>query len=225
MVKQGSEYLEVAFSAFAAAGSTARDTMRFFEVNEVQGDGEFYRHDGLQITAAENSHYQNRRKGSHSQKSYSYRISSEMGDVTFSGDTGPSEALQKLAEASDVLVAEVVDLPLMTKLLSTDNGVLPKLGPDHAIRMAAHMEKQHLTAGEIAKIAENSKVKSLILHHFGPEFEQSGTGPTVRFLKRKLAGTAVFAAADQDTFCLRRVSEASNRRRAVRCEFKLRDAR
>ncbi|HEV8407465.1 MAG TPA: MBL fold metallo-hydrolase, partial [Sphingomicrobium sp.] len=78
-----------------------------FKVHEFNRDGLIYQDDKIRVTAAENSHYalmtpQQRNRF----KSYSYRIETPHGTVVLTGDTGPSDAVVRLAHGADVLVAE-----------------------------------------------------------------------------------------------------------------------
>ena len=70
--------------------------------HEVEGEGIVFQDDKIQITAAENSHYglMPAQLRTHF-KSYSYRIQTPPGVVVFTGDTGPSDAVEKLARGAD----------------------------------------------------------------------------------------------------------------------------
>src|SRR6185312_8595480 len=72
-----------------------------FVTHEFDRDGVVFQDDKIRVTAAENSHYalmppQRRRQF----KSFSYRIETPHGIIVFTGDTGPSEAVERLARGA-----------------------------------------------------------------------------------------------------------------------------
>lgn len=69
-----------------------------FVTHEFNRDGVIFQDDKIRVTAAENSHYAlmpPQRRGQF--KSFSYRIETAHGVIVFTGDTGPSEAVKRLA--------------------------------------------------------------------------------------------------------------------------------
>jgi len=76
------------------------------------GVGVIYNDANVKVTAAENSHF-HFSPGSLAYgryKSYSYRFETADRVVVFSGDTGPSAALDELAKDADLLVTEVISV-------------------------------------------------------------------------------------------------------------------
>lgn len=139
---------------------------------EVQScdQAEIYSDAQVTVQAVCNSHFDHVRSEDHTygpDRSLSFRFDTEYGSVTVTGDTGPSEAVEKLAKDSDVLVAEIVDLPSIQRALEAINP-----GADHSVLMS-HMATQHLTAEEVGKLATHADVKRVILTHliFGPGFD------------------------------------------------------
>lgn len=115
------------------------------------------------VTALCNSHFAEVRAPAHSygeDRALSYRFDMQFGAVTFTGDTGPSKELEELAKGSDILVAEIVDLPSIERALQAANPAA-----DNTVLMQ-HMAHQHLTAEEVGKLASRAGVKKLVLTHF-----------------------------------------------------------
>ncbi len=81
---------------------------------------------------------------------YALRFDGAFGSVTFSGDTGRSENLIRLAKGSDVLVHEAVSDP-------RDVGMEPHL--------ARHMLEAHVLVSDVGKVAEAAGAKTLVLSH------------------------------------------------------------
>lgn len=127
----------------------------------------------VKVTSVCNSHFAEVRAAPHGygeDRALSYRFDTKYGSVTFTGDTGPSADLEKLAEGSDVLVSEIVDLASIEQDLRCVNP-----GRDNT-RLLVHMAHQHLTAEELGKLATRARVKKLVLTHFviGQDFDPDG---------------------------------------------------
>jgi len=85
---------------------------------------------------------------------YAYRIDTPTESVVISGDTGPSEALMKLAEGVDVLV----------------HGVYPEPGTvAHPVPLghtnAEYFRAFHVSTLELGRLAQRAKPKLLVLSH------------------------------------------------------------
>jgi len=112
LVDAAYHYISIPYTVFAAedigpSGSVPATTpFSVYEVNE----GVVYQDDRIRVVAAENTHYALMAPSSRAtMKSYSYRFETPHGVVVFTGDTGPSDAVVRLADGADVLVSEVSD--------------------------------------------------------------------------------------------------------------------
>ncbi|MBX3592856.1 MBL fold metallo-hydrolase [Sphingomonas sp.] len=96
-----------------------------------------------------------------------YRVEAGGKSWVFSGDTGPSAGLEKLAKGADTLIVEVVDLDAIGQTLSRVPGM-----PD-AVRqnLVTGMAVNHLPAIEIGKLAKRAGVGRVVLTHFVPSPE------------------------------------------------------
>lgn len=161
LVKAAYDYLSVSERIFRA-GVPMPPAAGRFEGHDVQGDGVFYRDDRLVVTAVENTHYHGSKPGQ--DKSYSYRFDTPDRSVVFCGDSGPSEALTRLAKGADLLVCEVNDLDAAMKALSTTT----KMPPLALKAVRTHMAEQHLTPEEVGMMAQKAGVKHVVLTHISP---------------------------------------------------------
>jgi ribonuclease BN (tRNA processing enzyme) len=97
-------------------------------------------------------------------QSFAYRIEAKGRVFTFSGDTGPSVNLQRLAKGSDILFSEVIDLPgvqaSLARIVRGDAQMMDAL--------MAHMQLDHLTPTEVGRIATAAGVKKVVLTHLVP---------------------------------------------------------
>ena len=93
----------------------------------------------VKITAAANSHY-GFEPGTAQDKAYqslSFRFDMPDRSIVFTGDTGPSEAVQTLAKGADLLVSEITDPDAELASLKAAHPDIPSLGgprPQEALR-------------------------------------------------------------------------------------------
>lgn len=158
-------YLSVSERIFGAEAPMAPTTGRF-EAHDIASDGVVFQDANVRVTAAENSHFNIPPTApSHGvDKSYSYRFDAQDRSVVFAGDTGPSEALVKLARGADVLVSEVADLDATMRVV----GETMRLPPPLLLAMRTHMEHEHLTPEAVGRLARDAQVKAVILTHLSP---------------------------------------------------------
>lgn len=92
---------------------------------------------------------------------HAFRFDTAHGSVVFSGDTGPSRALVRLARGADILVHEVID----------DDWVRSAYA-DRPVEEQQAMVQHHLTAhtgiADVARVAEQAGAATLVLNHYVP---------------------------------------------------------
>lgn len=133
---------------------------------EVSTEREVYRDKLITVRAVENSHYDTMHmpETAHGiDRSYSYRFDLPGRSIVFTGDTGPSRAVEQLARGADLLVTEMIDL----------DSVLASLGKRQAATgvdqkpLVDHMVKEHLTPENIGRLAAAAGVKKVVVSHIG----------------------------------------------------------
>ena len=92
---------------------------------------------------------------------FAYRFDTDDGSIVFSGDTGRSENLIKLAKGADVLVHEVIVTSFIHRLFPT-----PRSAADEGLMQ--HLLSAHTQVEEVGAIAEAAGVKKLVLSHIVP---------------------------------------------------------
>jgi ribonuclease BN (tRNA processing enzyme) len=175
-----------------------------FVTHELSRGGIVFQDDKIRVTAAENSHYAlmpPQRRGQF--KSFSYRIETPHGVIVFTGDTGPSEAVERLARGADVLVAEAngrdpQDIAKATASMAARS----HWSSEQAKAFRAHFEVEHLDTHEIGHLAEKARVKAVLLYHYVPE-NKADQAAYVTGVRTSFSGP-VFAPDDLDRFCLAR---------------------
>lgn len=90
---------------------------------------------------------------------FGFRFDTEAGSVTISGDTAPCQNLVRLAQGTDLLLHEAIDLASMA----------PKYA-DPLMREATmeHHRRAHTTPEDAGRIAAAAGAKRLALHHLVP---------------------------------------------------------
>jgi ribonuclease BN (tRNA processing enzyme) len=194
LVAAAYDYIKIPYGVFAAEPLGSSTLVNPFKAHIIDHDGVAYQDDKIRVTAAENSHYQLLRPEYRAaMKSYSYRFETPYGAIVFTGDTGPSVAVEALAKGADVLISEVADLGT-----SGNTGRWPVATPGNADIMAEHMHKEHLSTQAVGELASKAQVKALILYHF------VGGTDTARFVTqvRQYYAGPVFASEDLARYCL-----------------------
>lgn len=95
-----------------------------------------------------------------------YRITSEKGSVTVSGDTALSQNLIRLAQGSDLLLHEAIDMKWVHEHYSAQ-----RFGHERHARIDHH-RRSHTSILDAGRVATEADVKTLALHHLVP-----GAGP------------------------------------------------
>jgi len=174
-----------------------------FVTHEFDRDGVIFQDDKIRVTAAENSHYalmppQRRARF----KSFSYRIETPHGVIVFTGDTGPSEAVERLAKGADVLVAEANSRdPGDAEKFTAAMAARSHWSSEQAKAFRAHFEVEHLDTYKIGHLATKAHVKAVLLYHYVPRNKADQAG-YVTGVRTSFSGP-VFAPDDLDHYCLR----------------------
>lgn len=92
---------------------------------------------------------------------FAFRLDTEAGSVTFSGDTGVCANLPELAADTDLLVHEVIDDQWIHRRY--DNG-----RTEQQRSMIEHHLAAHTPIADTGRVAENAGARGLALNHFVP---------------------------------------------------------
>lgn len=126
-----------------------------------------------------------------------YRVVAGDRLFAYSGDTGPSENLVRLAEGADILVTEVVDLEAIERSL---RAMIPDPAPGQIEALVHNMGCNHLTPQAIGDTAARAAVGHVVLTHYVPAFDDQ---PDIDAFVRGIAPTydgQVTPARDLDHF-------------------------
>jgi ribonuclease BN (tRNA processing enzyme) len=155
-----------------------------WHAHDIAAPGLVFRDDLVTVTAVENCHYAPGREGQ--DKSYAYRFQTPDQVVVFGGDTGRCPQLVEFARGADLLVHEVIDLPLIEQAMRRE------LPPQIAEGLLRHMREEHTTAEDVGRLAAAAQVKKVVLTHVIPGRDE----PDAVYLdavKKHFGGPAVVA--------------------------------
>src|SRR5438067_10937888 len=131
--------------------------------------GAIYQDANVRVTAVENTHFNfpPDSPGHGKYRSYSYRFDTPGRAVVFTGDTGPSDALNQLAKGADVLVTEVTAVDEVIEVMKK-NGAWQAKTRDEQEGWIRHMNDEHVTPEQVGKMATAAGVKTVVMTHFSP---------------------------------------------------------
>ena len=124
-----------------------------------------YEDENIRVLAVTNAHFHfPPGEAASFSRSYSYRIEAGGRTIVFTGDTGWSDHVVRLAQGADLLVSEVIDIAAMEAALRRAPDLPPAaLGP-----MLAHMAQDHLTPEQVGRLAAAAHVGRVVLTHLAP---------------------------------------------------------
>ena len=130
--------------------------------------GEALKLKGVTVRAVQNSHYSFPQGSQQDQafKSYSYRFDLRDRSILYTGDTGPSEAVERLGRGADMLVTELIDVEAT---VATVKRVAPDQTTTQLDAMRRHLTEHHLSPEQVGDMAARMGVKRVVVTHLaGP---------------------------------------------------------
>jgi ribonuclease BN (tRNA processing enzyme) len=113
-----------------------------------------FKDDLVEVTAILVSHYP-------TAPAFAFRFDTAEGSVTISGDTAPCRNLVRIAQHTDLLLHEAIDLETIAGQY-TDQV--------HMNATMDHHRRAHTTARQAGELATQAGARSLVLHHLVPAF-------------------------------------------------------
>ena len=191
-----------ALGHYGVPGQATAPPNRNVKVVEIV-DGSVLDFDGFKLSVIRNTHY-SWPKGSEEYNKFqalSFKFELPNYSVVFTGDTGPSEAVELLSQNVDLLISEMMDVEHTVNLVKRMNPMMPAKALGH---MQQHLSKHHLVPADVGQLASKAKVKKLVVTHMAPglvtpaEFEKY-TNEVAEFYKGDIT-----IANDLDRFILQK---------------------
>lgn len=164
LVRAAVRYFNISAEIRIADGGRSVPIVQVFFGHDV-GTGLVYQDDNIKVTAVENSHFsfhEGPAAGKH--KSYAYRFETPDRVIVFTGDTGASDAVTKLAKDADLLVSETSSCQGRMEEMAHD-GRWQAMSPAEQAGIVRQMTQGHMALDEIGKMAARANVKTLVLSH------------------------------------------------------------
>ncbi|MBC2663788.1 MBL fold metallo-hydrolase [Novosphingobium flavum] len=131
---------------------------------EIAGGADFAVGD-MRVRAVQNSHY-DFAPGSpedQSYKSLALRFEVPGRSIAYTGDTGPSAAVEQLAAGADLLVSEMIDIDTTMARVGQNAPDMPAVARQNMVR---HLTTHHLSPQDVGKLAARAGAKALVVTHF-----------------------------------------------------------
>lgn len=149
--------------------------------------------DNFNVEFAENNHYSFASGSPEFEKfkSLAFRFNLKDRSIVYSGDTGPSSAVETLANGADLFIAEMIDLEATIKKIKLG---APNISEKQLNFIELHLRAHHLTPTDLGIMANKSNVKKLIITHFAPDvISQTPFSSYIKTIKEEYSGSVEFA--------------------------------
>jgi ribonuclease BN (tRNA processing enzyme) len=122
----------------------------------------------MTVTARQNTHYDFAHGSDMDQrfKSLSFRFDLPSRSIVYTGDTGPSTAVEDLAKGADLLVSEMIDLDATVAAVRRNS---PNANAPQILNAIEHLGRHHLSPADIGKLAKTAGVKSVVVTHLAAD--------------------------------------------------------
>lgn len=151
-------------SAFGQPGVKSMPADTGITVVELSDEAELMV-DDIKVQARKNTHY-SFVQGSPEDQAYqslAFRFDTPERSITYTGDTGPSKAVEELAKGTDLLVAEMMDVD---RTISDVRKNAPNSNTQMLAGLEAHLRAHHLTPSDVGAMAAAADAKRLVITHF-----------------------------------------------------------
>lgn len=185
-------------AGYGLPGEPSADPARSVEVVELN-DGATFQLGGIRVSSARNSHY-SFVPGSEAERrfqSFAFRFEGAGRTIVYTGDTGPSPAVERLARNADLLVSEMIDVPRTVANVERNTPRMPKAA---LAGLTDHLTRHHLTPEQVGELAARANVKAVAVTHIvAPAASAEELQGYVARIRAVFRGPAVIAA-DLETF-------------------------
>jgi ribonuclease BN (tRNA processing enzyme) len=123
--------------------------------------------DGMTVIVAENSHFAvpDNSRAPEKAKSLSFRFDLANRSIVYTGDTGPSEAIEILAKGADLLVSEMMDIDAVLGNIRRNEPEMPRRQLDG---IEWHLRAHHLLPRQVGEMASRAGVDEVVVTHVAP---------------------------------------------------------
>lgn len=182
----------------AAYGMPRQQWSADVEVQELV-DGAVVELAGFSVSSVENTHFKIPEASGTPEKAkaLSFRFDLEDRSIVYTGDTGPSKAVEKLAKNADVLIIEMMDIPVVLANVRANNPGVPQKMMDG---IEWHFRAHHLLPIQVGEMAAGANVEKLVVTHMVPNISDEAMAQRYKSEIAKSFGGEVVIASDLDRF-------------------------
>lgn len=149
-------------------GRPVDDPAALIEVREIS-DGDRFEVEGIAVTCACNTHYAfepgTPEHARHQSLGFRFDLPGRV--IVYTGDTGPSAAMEDLARGADLLISEMMDVDATMPAIRRNNPAIPEA---KLAEIEHHLRAHHLTPQELGALAEAAGAAMLVVTHQAPGF-------------------------------------------------------
>lgn len=151
-------------AGYGVAGAVRPDLDTTVQVVELRDHASF-EYAGMTVSARNNTHYSFAPESGLAERfeSLSYRFDLPGRSIVYTGDTGPSTAVEELAQGADLLVAEMMDVDDTIALMRRSAPNMPERA---AMAMESHLREHHLLPVDVGAMASAADVGAVVVTHF-----------------------------------------------------------
>jgi len=148
-------------------GRTTRPETLFhgYDLPATATPAEAFKDERVAVTTIENTHYPERSKARMPYRALSYRFDTRDRSIVFSGDTAYSKNLVELARGADLFVCEIMDQGVHDEMQARAKEAAEAGNPESIWR---HIAETHSTPADVARMASEANVKTVVLNHLLP---------------------------------------------------------
>jgi len=157
------------------------------------GTGEVYKDDNIRVTATENTHFSfHQGDAAGRYKSYSYRFETPDRVITFTGDTGFSDAVTTLAQDADILVTETSSCDERKNMMIRD-GRWEAMSTAEQEGIMRQATMGHMDLKNIGDLATQAGVKKVVLSHLTQRVDSTDYESWAEEVRKHYLGEVVVA--------------------------------
>ena len=145
------------------------------------------------VTAAKNTHYTFPPGSADDRKfeSLSLRFDTPGRSIVYTGDTGVSAAVERLARGADLLVSEMIDYDGTVAEIRRTSPAMP---PAALNGLETHLRDHHLTPAQVGELAHTAGVHAVVVTHLSaPEADAGQTLEYLRQIAQSYSGPVIIA--------------------------------
>jgi ribonuclease BN (tRNA processing enzyme) len=153
-----------AAAGYGVPGAPPVDLATMTDVVELR-DRDSISHAGMTVRVRNNTHYSFAAGSDLAMRFQSLSLRFELPgrSIAYTGDTGPSTAVEELAQGANLLIAEMMDVDDTIAIMRRIN---PGMPAPVAAGMERHLREHHLLPADVGQLAARAKVGAVVVTHF-----------------------------------------------------------